>query len=106
MPESLIVFMLSAIGAKFWLFHVFPFHSLEQYLDSDIVFSYLEFALCQRLRSGLTPYICVAGSPFDDRTITADEDHSSDVVLNEINSQYRNQQAPWDRADQPAGQTV
>ncbi|XP_030293856.1 adhesion G-protein coupled receptor G2-like [Sparus aurata] len=34
------------------------------------------------------------GSPFDDRTITADEDPSSDVVLNEINRQYRNQQAP------------
>ncbi|XP_068571913.1 adhesion G-protein coupled receptor G2 [Cebidichthys violaceus] len=34
------------------------------------------------------------GNPFEDRTITADEDPSGDVVLNEINSQYRNQQAP------------
>ncbi|XP_054482334.1 adhesion G-protein coupled receptor G2-like [Anoplopoma fimbria] len=34
------------------------------------------------------------GSPFEDRAITADEDPSMDVVLNEINSQYRNQQAP------------
>ncbi|XP_062414185.1 adhesion G-protein coupled receptor G2-like [Pungitius pungitius] len=34
------------------------------------------------------------GSPFDDRTITANEDPTTDVVLNEINSQYRNQQAP------------
>ncbi|XP_031725131.1 adhesion G-protein coupled receptor G2 [Anarrhichthys ocellatus] len=34
------------------------------------------------------------GSPFEDRTITADEDPRGDVVLNEINSQYRNQQAP------------
>ncbi|XP_073335736.1 uncharacterized protein [Pagrus major] len=34
------------------------------------------------------------GSPFDDRTITADENPSSDVILNEINRQYRNQQAP------------
>ncbi|XP_029303812.1 uncharacterized protein LOC115018749 [Cottoperca gobio] len=34
------------------------------------------------------------GSPFEDRTITADEDPSMDVVLNEINMQYRNQQTP------------
>ncbi|KAM8741862.1 uncharacterized protein AB9X84_019121 isoform 1-T2 [Acanthopagrus schlegelii] len=34
------------------------------------------------------------GSPFDDRAITADEEPRSDVVLNEINRQYRNQQAP------------
>ncbi|XP_037543564.1 adhesion G-protein coupled receptor G2-like [Nematolebias whitei] len=32
-------------------------------------------------------------SPFDDRTITADEDPSMDVVLNEINRQYRNHRA-------------
>ncbi|XP_047462140.1 adhesion G-protein coupled receptor G2 isoform X2 [Mugil cephalus] len=32
------------------------------------------------------------GSPFDDTTITADEDPSMDVVLNEINRQYRNPQ--------------
>ncbi|XP_024120923.1 adhesion G-protein coupled receptor G2 isoform X2 [Oryzias melastigma] len=31
------------------------------------------------------------GSPFDDNVITADEDPSMDVVLNEINSQYRHQ---------------
>lgn len=37
---------------------------------------------------------CVTGSPFEDRTITADEEPSMDVVLNEINLQYRNQQAP------------
>ncbi|XP_070411789.1 uncharacterized protein [Nothobranchius furzeri] len=30
-------------------------------------------------------------SPFSDRTITADEDPGSDVVLNEINNQYRHQ---------------
>lgn len=30
-------------------------------------------------------------SPFEDRTIIADEDRSVDVILNEINSQYRNQ---------------
>ncbi|XP_040907220.1 adhesion G-protein coupled receptor G2 isoform X2 [Toxotes jaculatrix] len=29
-------------------------------------------------------------SPFDDRAITADEDQSRDVILNEINSQFRN----------------
>ncbi|KAM7374308.1 hypothetical protein PAMP_006974 [Pampus punctatissimus] len=34
------------------------------------------------------------GSPFDDTAIAADENHSSDVILNEINRQYRNQQAP------------
>ncbi|KAM3869195.1 adhesion G-protein coupled receptor G2-like [Diretmus argenteus] len=34
------------------------------------------------------------GSPFEDRAITADEDPSSDVVLNEINRQYRDQQGP------------
>ncbi|XP_068456268.1 adhesion G-protein coupled receptor G2 [Clinocottus analis] len=34
------------------------------------------------------------GNPLEDRAITADEDASVDVVLNEINSQYRNQQAP------------
>ncbi|XP_077962857.1 uncharacterized protein LOC120822437 isoform X1 [Gasterosteus aculeatus] len=34
------------------------------------------------------------GSPFEDRGITANEDPTTDVVLNEINSQYRNQQAP------------
>ncbi|KAM9348895.1 adhesion G-protein coupled receptor G2 [Symphorus nematophorus] len=33
-------------------------------------------------------------SPFEDRQITADEDPSMDVILNEINSQYRNQLAP------------
>ncbi|XP_050934482.1 adhesion G-protein coupled receptor G2 isoform X2 [Lates calcarifer] len=33
-------------------------------------------------------------SPFEDRTITADEDPSMDVILNEINRQYRTQQAP------------
>ncbi|XP_040006723.1 adhesion G-protein coupled receptor G2 isoform X2 [Xiphias gladius] len=32
-------------------------------------------------------------SPFDDRAITADEDPGMDVILNEINRQYRNQQA-------------
>ncbi|XP_070700148.1 adhesion G-protein coupled receptor G2 [Pempheris klunzingeri] len=32
------------------------------------------------------------GSPFEDRTITADEEPSRDVILNEINMQYRNQQ--------------
>ncbi|XP_008294812.1 G-protein coupled receptor 64 [Stegastes partitus] len=31
-------------------------------------------------------------SPFDDRVITGDEDPSMDVILNEINSQYRNPQ--------------
>ncbi|XP_051257107.1 mucin-3A isoform X2 [Dicentrarchus labrax] len=30
------------------------------------------------------------GSPFEDRTITADEDPSMDVILNELNSQHRN----------------
>ncbi|KAM6911594.1 adhesion G-protein coupled receptor G2-like [Lycodopsis pacificus] len=34
------------------------------------------------------------GNPFEDRTITAGEDPRGDVVLNEINSQFRNQQAP------------
>ncbi|XP_070839579.1 adhesion G-protein coupled receptor G2-like [Chaetodon trifascialis] len=34
------------------------------------------------------------GSPFEDRTITADEDPSMDVILNEINREHRNQQAP------------
>ncbi|XP_035846784.1 adhesion G-protein coupled receptor G2 isoform X2 [Sander lucioperca] len=34
------------------------------------------------------------GSPFEDRSITADEVPSTDVVLNEINRQYRTQQAP------------
>ncbi|XP_076606511.1 uncharacterized protein LOC143332675 isoform X2 [Chaetodon auriga] len=34
------------------------------------------------------------GSPHEDRTITADEDPSMDVILNEINREYRNQQAP------------
>nr|XP_033493087.1 adhesion G-protein coupled receptor G2 [Epinephelus lanceolatus] len=33
------------------------------------------------------------GSPFEDRIITADEDPSMDVVLNEINRQYRDRQA-------------
>ncbi|XP_034463392.1 adhesion G-protein coupled receptor G2-like [Hippoglossus hippoglossus] len=33
------------------------------------------------------------GSPFEDRTITADEEPNMDVVLNEINRQYRAQQA-------------
>ncbi|XP_047199490.1 adhesion G-protein coupled receptor G2 [Hippoglossus stenolepis] len=33
------------------------------------------------------------GSPFEDRTITADEQPNMDVVLNEINRQYRAQQA-------------
>ncbi|XP_041863594.1 adhesion G-protein coupled receptor G2 isoform X2 [Melanotaenia boesemani] len=32
------------------------------------------------------------GSPFEDRAITADEEPSMDVVLNEIHRQYRNQQ--------------
>ncbi|KAK2828598.1 hypothetical protein Q5P01_019632 [Channa striata] len=32
-------------------------------------------------------------SPFEDRAITADENGSMDVILNEINSQHRNQQA-------------
>lgn len=32
------------------------------------------------------------GSPFDDRVVTGDEHPSMDVVLNEINSQYRNSQ--------------
>ncbi|RVE63797.1 hypothetical protein OJAV_G00139860 [Oryzias javanicus] len=31
------------------------------------------------------------GSPFNDNVITADEDRSMDVVLNDINSQYRHQ---------------
>ncbi|XP_041656806.1 adhesion G-protein coupled receptor G2 [Cheilinus undulatus] len=31
-------------------------------------------------------------SPYEDRSITADEEPNSDVVLNEINRQYRNQQ--------------
>nr|XP_046267471.1 adhesion G-protein coupled receptor G2 [Scatophagus argus]XP_046267472.1 adhesion G-protein coupled receptor G2 [Scatophagus argus] len=31
------------------------------------------------------------GSPFEDRAITADEDHRMDVILNEINRQHRNQ---------------
>lgn len=34
---------------------------------------------------------CFAGSPFEDRIITADENYNVDVTLNEINSQYRNQ---------------
>ncbi|XP_071403250.1 adhesion G protein-coupled receptor L3-like [Centroberyx affinis] len=34
------------------------------------------------------------GSPFEDRAITADEEPSSDVILNELNRQYRNQQTP------------
>uniref|UniRef100_A0A3B4TPC9 Adhesion G-protein coupled receptor G2 n=1 Tax=Seriola dumerili TaxID=41447 RepID=A0A3B4TPC9_SERDU len=34
------------------------------------------------------------GSPFEDREITADEDASMDVILNEINRQNRNQRAP------------
>ncbi|XP_056267213.1 mucin-19-like [Pseudoliparis swirei] len=34
-----------------------------------------------------------AVNPIDDRAITADENQSADVVLNEINSQYRNQRA-------------
>ncbi|XP_034406831.1 adhesion G-protein coupled receptor G2 isoform X2 [Cyclopterus lumpus] len=34
------------------------------------------------------------GNPIEDRTTTADENPSMDVVLNEINIQYRNQQAP------------
>lgn len=42
---------------------------------------------------------CVTGSPFEDRVITADEDHRRDVILNEINMQYRNQQAPWTKKD-------
>ncbi|KAK5858405.1 hypothetical protein PBY51_002548 [Eleginops maclovinus] len=33
-------------------------------------------------------------SPFEDNVITAEENHSTDVVLNEINMQYRNQQTP------------
>ncbi|XP_051973093.1 adhesion G-protein coupled receptor G2-like [Xyrauchen texanus] len=32
-------------------------------------------------------------NPIDKRTITASEEHSSDVVLNEINDQYRNQRS-------------
>lgn len=32
---------------------------------------------------------CLTGSPFDDRTIAADEDNRMDVILNEVNSQYR-----------------
>ncbi|XP_067464110.1 adhesion G-protein coupled receptor G2 isoform X1 [Thunnus thynnus] len=34
------------------------------------------------------------GSPFEDRAITADEDHNRDVILNEINRQHRHQSAP------------
>ncbi|XP_037603558.1 adhesion G-protein coupled receptor G2 [Sebastes umbrosus] len=34
------------------------------------------------------------GSPFEDRAITADEDPSTDVVLNEINRQYRHLPVP------------
>ena len=34
---------------------------------------------------------CVAGSQFEDRTLTADENRNEDVILNEINRQYRNQ---------------
>ncbi|XP_033995732.1 adhesion G-protein coupled receptor G2 [Trematomus bernacchii] len=33
-------------------------------------------------------------SQFEDNVITAEEDYSTDVVLNEINMQYRNQQTP------------
>lgn len=33
----------------------------------------------------------VPGSTLDDRTITADEEPSSDVVLNEINMQHRHE---------------
>ncbi|KAI4813604.1 hypothetical protein KUCAC02_002839 [Chaenocephalus aceratus] len=33
-------------------------------------------------------------SQFEDHVITAEEDYSTDVVLNEINMQYRNQQTP------------
>lgn len=36
-------------------------------------------------------WCCVTGSPFDDRTITADEENRMDVILNEINRQHRNQ---------------
>ncbi|XP_019108756.2 adhesion G-protein coupled receptor G2 isoform X2 [Larimichthys crocea] len=45
------------------------------------------------LVSGSSEQINGIGSPFEDRAITADEDHSTDVILNEINSQNRNQQA-------------
>ncbi|XP_053187061.1 adhesion G-protein coupled receptor G2 [Scomber japonicus] len=34
------------------------------------------------------------GNPFDERAITADENHNRDVILNEINRQHRNQQVP------------
>ncbi|XP_029925173.1 adhesion G-protein coupled receptor G2-like isoform X2 [Myripristis murdjan] len=33
------------------------------------------------------------GSPLEDRVITADEEPNSDIILNELNNQYRNQQA-------------
>lgn len=39
----------------------------------------------------LTRQLCVAGSQFEDGTLTADENRSVDVILNEINRQYRNQ---------------
>ncbi|XP_042354504.1 adhesion G-protein coupled receptor G2 isoform X2 [Plectropomus leopardus] len=44
------------------------------------------------LVSDSSEHINGIGSPFEDRIITADEDPSNDVVLNEINRQFRNQQ--------------
>lgn len=49
------------------------------------------------LKSDVKVLCYTVGSPFEDRTITADEDPSMDVILNEINRQYRTQQAPWSK---------
>ncbi|XP_056267236.1 adhesion G-protein coupled receptor G2, partial [Pseudoliparis swirei] len=45
------------------------------------------------LASDSTEQVNGVVNPIDDRAITADENQSADVVLNEINSQYRNQRA-------------
>ncbi|TNN51106.1 Adhesion G-protein coupled receptor G2 [Liparis tanakae] len=45
------------------------------------------------LASDSSEQVSGVGNPMDDRAITADENPSADVVLNEIHSQYRNQGA-------------
>ncbi|XP_014051728.2 mucin-5AC isoform X1 [Salmo salar] len=52
--------------------------------NNSSIFSFLSNDSSERPSGGI-------GSPFDDRSITALEEPNSDVVLNEINSQFRSQ---------------